>query len=55
MSITRWVKVASVLLVAGATVSGGGLMSRMAASGVEPAAAEDGSGQAGLGHAGRRR
>jgi RNA polymerase sigma factor (sigma-70 family) len=36
MSVVKWVKVASVLLVAGMTVSGVGLMSRMAASGVEP-------------------
>ncbi|MGC8641125.1 MAG: hypothetical protein ACP5XB_14765 [Isosphaeraceae bacterium] len=36
MLMARWVKVASVLLVAGATVSGGGLLSRMAASGIQP-------------------
>ena len=38
MSTTRWVKLASVLLVAGATASGVGLISRGAASGVEPTA-----------------
>ncbi len=37
MSATRWIKVASVLLVACATVSGIGLVPRMAASGDEPA------------------
>ena len=36
MSTTRWMKVASVLLVAGATASGVGLISRRTASGVEP-------------------
>lgn len=36
MVMTRWIKAASVLIVAGATVSGAGFMSRMAASGVKP-------------------
>ena len=36
MSMTRWVKIASILLVAGATASGIGLNSRRAVSGVEP-------------------
>ncbi len=36
MFVTRWIKVVSVLLVAGATVSGVGLISRGNATGVEP-------------------
>ncbi len=36
MSATRWMKVASVLLVAGATAAGVGQISRKTASGVEP-------------------
>ena len=47
MSMTRWVKVASVLLVAGATVSGVGLISRRAASGSRAADPEEGPGRPG--------
>ena len=43
MSMTRWVKIASVLLVAGATVSGVGLISRRAASGSRAGDPENGS------------
>ena len=37
MFVARWIKVAAVLLVAGATVTGVELLSRSTASGIEPA------------------